>query len=239
MEAGPDCTPTSLGQDSQLYPDQSLLFILAHAFGSNNDLPTALRVVGHVSQKFSIPITTAVWAELLECAYTLSTKRYKKRKFDGAQLGQLAPQTVEDLFTVLTSEPHNCKPTMTMLDRLVCSLRRRDYLPLTVHYISEGLKLHHDAEQRYLEYLRNLPWELSYEQEEELLKLRENKFVSSIIVSQWFRLLSCGERWLWYNCLLWERQLLPDVIEIFWRYRNFDGVSYKMDTGLVHLQDVG
>ena len=230
-----------LHTSSSLYPNQDLLFIIAHAFASNNDVPTALRVVDIFSRTFSVTISQCVWAELLEWSFTLSTRRYKKRKEDGAQLGQLAVQTTENLWHVLTSEPYNCKPTLPMYDKMIRGLRRRDRLFPMLKYILEGLELHQNRIELYHKHSRSLPLFNPESHERALIQLQKQKFASFVAVSRWFSLLLSGQRWLSQanrsRIVIWQRQLLPDAVCLFWRYRPRQGVQYTMETGLVHLQE--
>ncbi|KAG8530388.1 uncharacterized protein KY384_004890 [Bacidia gigantensis] len=233
--------PSSMPQSSPFYPNQSLLFIIAHAFGSNNDLPKALRAVGQFSEKYALLIDTAIWAELLECAYMLSTKRYKNRKFDGAQSGQLAPPAVEDMFKVLTGEPYNCEPTLHMLDRLIRSLARNCCLSPMLKYITLGLELYHREHQRFVDFNRKMPERPSEQQRQEALRLRDDVFASFASVHNWFLLLLSGQRWYRADrtsqIQMWQRQLLPDVVDLFWRYRPLEGIKYAIKTGFVELRD--
>ena len=138
-----------LKPDSPMYPSSELLFKVGHAFGSNNDVSTALRLVDLFSRRFNIQITSFVWEELLNWTFTLSTRRYKLRKSDGAQLGQLSAVTVEDMWNVLIGEPYKCQPTLAMYDWMIRSQRRRDRLLPTLGYMLEGLQIHCMNEQMY------------------------------------------------------------------------------------------
>lgn len=233
--------PTRLPSSSPLYPNQDHLLIIAHAFGSNNDVPTALRVVDHFSRKFLIPVSEAVWAELLEWTFTLSTRRSKRRKTDGAQIGQLSLQTMEHLWHVITSEPYNCQPSLPMYDLIIRSWRRRDCLFSTLKCMLEGLEIDMRNSQRFLARERSACAK-GIEDDPVLTELRNESFTAFAYVHQWFRLLLAGQRWLSgrknSRTLVWERQLLPNVIDMFWRYRDKKGVEYNMKTGLVLLQPV-
>ena len=238
-----------LRQSSPLYPTQDLLFIIAHAFGSNNDVGTALQVVDHFSRRFSVPISQHVCAEMLEWAYVLSTPRSKKRKEDGAQLGQLPVQTVENLWNVLISEPYCCKPSLPMYDLMIRSLRRRDHLLPMLRYIFEAYEIHLGIAQQYHDHLlengnagsggfvfvRDVDAQTMQQDSEEL---RHKVFTSFVSIHEWLSLLLAGQRFLSTEgrVSFWQRQLLPDVINIFWSFRDRDGIKYKTESGEVHLR---
>jgi hypothetical protein len=70
----------SYPEDSPFYPSNKLLFTLAHAYGTNNNIPLALRLVDYVSSQYSLPIPIEVWNELFQWTYVLSlTPRVLKR----------------------------------------------------------------------------------------------------------------------------------------------------------------
>ncbi|KAL9639599.1 MAG: hypothetical protein Q9164_000833 [Protoblastenia rupestris] len=245
-------TPSRLHQSSPLYPDKDLLFVIAHAFSTNNDVSTALKVVDHFSRKFSIPITQDVCTELLQWTYALSTPRYKMRKVDGAQLGQLPRQTVEHLWNVLISEPYCCEPTLPMYDVLIRSFRRRDQLWPMLRYILAAYEVHaHDTQQYYKNFLnassvqtRESSVGLEADSQgilHESTLTYEKPLVSFVLIHEWFRMLLTGQRFLSKEnrAPVWERQFLPDVIDLFWRYKDSGGVEYRMETGTVLLQDSG
>ena len=232
---------TAKRTSSPLFPNQDLLFVIAHTFGSNNDVPTALRVIDYFSRTFTIPIPPSVWAELLEWSFTLSTRRHKRRKEDGAQLGQLAVQTPEDLWHVLTSEPYNCKPTLPMYDVMIRGLRRRDRLFPMLKYTLEGLEMHKSNMERYKRHVHHKSYVNPEIHNQTSVHLRQQRFASFVAVNGWFSLLLNGQRWLSQTnqsrIIFWQRQLLPDVVDIFWRYRQQRGVEYIIRTGRVHLQE--
>ncbi|KAF4628617.1 hypothetical protein G7Y89_g9536 [Cudoniella acicularis] len=115
---------------SPLHPSEQLCFTIAHVYGINNDVPTALRLVDYVSGKYSIPITLNVWKELLEWTYVLSVPRRPRRLDDGtydhsASAGQLPRQAIANLWKTMTSSPYNAIPTIQMYDRLISNLLSR------------------------------------------------------------------------------------------------------------------
>jgi hypothetical protein len=56
----------SYPEDSPFYPSNKLLFTLAHAYGTNNNIPLALQLVDYVSNQYSLPIPIEVWNELFQ-----------------------------------------------------------------------------------------------------------------------------------------------------------------------------
>ena len=234
---------TTVSNASPLAPDGRTLFVVAHAFGSNNDISTALKVVDIMSRKYSIEISANVWAELLSWTYVLSTPRHKRRKGDKDLPGQVIPDSTEQLFKRLTGEPYHCQATLPMYDHLIRSLRRRNDLPGMLCYIKQALDMLR-LEQHPLRSSSGLDVRShSYH----YLEKRSTRLISFAYVHRWFGLLLAGHRFrlrrrreppksgtrFW-----WQRQVIPDIIDIFWRFRDKKGVGYSLNTGYVLLQEL-
>jgi hypothetical protein len=108
--------------DSPFRPSQELLMAVAHVFGINNAVPTALQVVDFISRQYSIPISEKVWEELLERTFVLSSKRSANVDKVGDKIGQMPRKSVIDLWNTLTNKPYNIKPTINMYDMLISRL---------------------------------------------------------------------------------------------------------------------
>ncbi|PYH43849.1 uncharacterized protein BP01DRAFT_358283 [Aspergillus saccharolyticus JOP 1030-1] len=112
-EEGWSRLPEVFHQDpaSPLRPTSRLLFAVAHAFGTNNDMEAALRLVEAISTQYDIPVPERVWWELFERAYVLSRRRFGPDAERNAK-GQISPLIVTKLFDTMTAEPYNVRPTM-------------------------------------------------------------------------------------------------------------------------------
>ncbi len=145
--------PNGLACESPLYPNEQVLWTIADIFGSNNDIPAALRVVDYVSRRYSIPISTRVWGVLLEWTYVLSQRRSNGAvsglDWTGIAQGQLPLRSVESLWNTMISEPYSIEPTMGMYDRYIRNLRDRDMLDAFVTQASKGLSLYWSSFRRY------------------------------------------------------------------------------------------
>lgn len=147
--------PNGLACESPLYPNEQVVWTIADIFGSNNDIPAALRVVDYVSRRYSIPISTRVWGVLLEWTYVLSQRRSSKAVsgpyWTGIARGQLPLRSVESLWNTMISEPYSIEPTIGMYDRYIRNLRDRDMLEAFVTQASKGMSLYWSAFRRYVE----------------------------------------------------------------------------------------
>ncbi|KAH0602689.1 uncharacterized protein H6S33_008339 [Morchella sextelata] len=59
----------AVGKDSPLCPTQHTLLAVAAAFGSNNDVESAVRTVDHLARRYKVLISKATWAMLLNWTY--------------------------------------------------------------------------------------------------------------------------------------------------------------------------
>lgn len=100
--------------NSALYPTENLLFAIAHALGTNNDIPGAVRTVQFVSSSYNVPITARVWHELFERAYVLSRRgeSHDRPVKEAYNTGPIDMGVVRQIFDTMTSEPYNVTPTM-------------------------------------------------------------------------------------------------------------------------------
>lgn len=141
---------TKYSADSPFYPTTNLLFTIAHVYGINNSLPTALRLVDFVSRRYSIPILNDVWNELLNWTFVLSVKH--KRSVKSASrtgidtkanaVGALPKEAVLNLWNTMVSEPYNVKPTMEMYNRLIINLSYRQLWGEMQVFMEEALHLY-------------------------------------------------------------------------------------------------
>lgn len=238
----------SLSPESPMYPDGELIFKIAHAFGTNNDVSTALRLVDFLSRKFKVQISTHVWEELLNWTFTLSTRRSKLRKVDGTQLGQLPKHSVEDMWNVLINEPYSCQPTLAMYDWMIRSQRRRHRLFPTLKYVVTGLETQQGNEQILGEHATKTNHDNVQEHEQISDQLSVTRALSVGMTSGWCKLLLNDYEWIIghpnetndnQRPLVWERQLLPYVVDAFWSFtqEHIPRMSYSLQSGHIELTD--
>jgi hypothetical protein len=128
--------------DSPLRPKEDFLITIAHVYGINNDIPTALRLIDFIARNYELKILPATWSMLFEWAFVLSLKRStKEREKYGLGEGKLASDTPERLWTTMTSAPYNVTPTMCMYNHYISSLARRYHLRKVVEIMHEALPL--------------------------------------------------------------------------------------------------
>ena len=241
---------TLIPKDSPVYPNPELLFVIAHVFASNNDVPTAVRLVDQFSRKFKVRIPYIAWSELLEWAFVLSTRRYNINDVQGVELGRLPLDSVHSLWNVMTSKPYCIRPDIEMYDIMIRSMWRRLKIDFMLQYATEGVKIaqkhfqQHRSLVRMKEYLEKKGAYSADAKDLVYYKRRidvahRRRFKSFVTVHKWFRLLLSKRRWInhrYHYLTIWERQGIPNVIAALWRYRAARGVRYSMSTGVIHLK---
>ena len=118
-------TKTSLGI-SPLAISPRLMHAIVHCFCCNNDLATALKIVGFVSRTSGITIPSATWSLIFEWSFILSKRRYGRV---AKEIGQYPPPYPESsLLTVwqtMLSFPYKIVPNPPMFNRLIARLYER------------------------------------------------------------------------------------------------------------------
>ena len=248
-------TANTLSHESPSYPTQYLLFTVVHVFGSNNELPAALRIIDNISRRYDIKIDDETWAQLFEWTFVLSTPRYKGRKADGAQLGQLPLASVENLWNTMRSEPYNIKPTMPMYNRRITNLWKRQMLDPMLEAMRAGKVLYKQQRKRSRTVPRNQSEEIfltrtnehislppssisltsALHQEMELQQLYEYRDFS--MMSRWVRLLMAGNRWggSGEESFRWQRIGAPNATAEFWHFRPREGFAYSIASGRIQF----
>jgi hypothetical protein len=234
--------------NSPFHPTDMLLYTVAHAFGINNQIPTALRLIDYISSQYAVPIPTHVWNELLQWTFVLSTEPQTRKRNNelvdtGKEIGQLPPEAVSSLWNTMVSRPYNVKPTMEMYDRLIINLYyRQRYGEMQIRmeearrWIKEDIrKLSHmeaifNATTRYPS-----PVHLADRRMRDLLFARLRIRRNRKYVERWVRLLiKDGSQSLKYTDR-WSDQNLPNIIKN-WSLFLPESLNYSTRSGEVSFK---
>ncbi|KAM0698066.1 hypothetical protein Q7P36_001530 [Cladosporium allicinum] len=245
-------TPKALSKDSPQYPTVKLLTTLAHAFGINSKIPTALRLVDHISREYDIPITTQTWEVMFEWTYVLSSFRSGTTARGDRTKGQLPFNSPSKLWETMTGAPYFIKPTISMYNYLIRNLLYRES-PM------EALKKMAQAEDidEAVRYARREAWatlELCVEQQQNGEKPDKPPAVArrhwedlTVAVARnlrwkkgWIRLLCKSlqgwHRGSWYHDHSMALRVIPRVLWV-WQSFTDSTLKYDLPTGVleVHL----
>jgi hypothetical protein len=236
-----------------LKPCGALLVAIAHAFGINNDILTALRVVDHIAQRHRIPIDEEIWSQLFEWTFVLSIDRTGTSKKDGSNIGQLPSQTLQSLWDTMIGEPYDIQPTMRMYDLLIKDLFARSQTPAMVAKMMEAVALYeshrHEASAAFKRFktvaakydddkqdAKNVP-SLSLEhlrREWEYLNLLRRRDV--YLLKRWTSLIlkSFDE---WHRVDFVDRHYACGLPALLWEWREWapTTVKYEMPTAFVEF----
>lgn len=246
----PTFTDLACSPDSPFYPTKTLLFTLAHVYGTNNTIPTALRLVDHVSRHYSVEIPREVWSELLQWTFVLSHSRKGLSAADksleiqkGANdIGKLPPKAVYNLWQTMVSEPYNIRPTMQMYNWLIVSLHRRRCWGEMQKYMDEAqwvakrdIRRRNKARELFLASQRvGAPNHIIQLRQRDLAYASLRVSINRAYVQKWFRLLT---KWGSIDRkfdLRWAGRNMPDIVAKYqhvWPMK----LTYVVRTGEVTL----
>ncbi|KAM3088295.1 hypothetical protein ACMFMG_002349 [Clarireedia jacksonii] len=228
---------------SPLYPSAELLRTVAHIYGINSAIPTAMRVVDYISRAYAVEIPSQVWYELLQWANVLSMKRRGwKVATNDVLVGQLPPAAVGNLWSIMTSEPYNIKPSMKMYNVCIGNLISNERFGDAQARMQEAWTLHKRqvkilkrAKRLMLAGLKFVPNSLGTEKhirDFNFLKLQVQRYRQYLRL--WLaRIIRKGGKSLG-NVKSWAHRNVPDLIK---QYNAFSPpvISYPIDTGFVEL----
>ncbi|PYH93702.1 hypothetical protein BO71DRAFT_327081 [Aspergillus ellipticus CBS 707.79] len=220
---------TPYDRSSPLYPTDHLLFAIAHAFGTNSDLPAALRTLDFISSRYDLPIPETVWLELFERSFVLCRKRFGKDAERNAK-GKVPFDSLESMFKTMTNAPFNVRPTMKMRHMLAKVAWDRRRLSVFQHHMRAAYDLLEETRRKrraarsvleaYLGTPKNPKLHPSLLQSRtfanavytyDLLRLQTTQ--QKIIMERLARLLVINHFWTGRDNAGWERRLLPRAHE--------------------------
>lgn len=243
--------PKTFPKDSALRPTPGLLFAIAHAFGINNDVPSALRLVDFVARHYDLDITMGVWRQLFEWTFVLSAYRSGTAQKDGSRTGELPRGSVGSLWDTMTGPPYYVQPTMGMYNHSINNLVKREQQMLkAAKRVQEALIPFEHQRVKTQQALEDLERGIVEAQQAETLAYTDQKSVESLR-NRWeyMKLMQERDTWWaqrWLKLLLQgtnnahRRPLLAtmcitDLPLLLWEWRNFapDFVKYEIRTGFV------
>lgn len=227
-----DVLPTS-----PLHPTPFLVYAVAHVFSINNEIPTALKLVDHISQTYNVKVFDYVWHELLNWTFVLSLPRQASRN----EQAILPKASVQKLWEVMRNEPYNVRPTMDMYNKLIKSLFRQQRTRDMWHYMCEALPLYEAMrkETRYLNMILHRVLKLSQPVEtlqQKYNRSRLNEKASRLFLKRWVRLL-LGSMRSWRRVdgsLYWSTRVIPEIV-LEWKDFMPSNVWYDIPAGRVSI----
>jgi hypothetical protein len=237
QEEGHSVRELNISPTSPLYPTSFLIYAVAHVFGINNEIPSALRLVDHISQTYKVQVFDYVWHELLKCTFVLSAPRQASRK----EQAILPKGSVQKLWQVMRNEPYNVRPTIDMYDKLVKSLFHQQRTQDMWRYMCEALPLYEEMRKKTRNFNQALHRALKTSQpvgtlQQKYDRSRLDEKSSRLFLKRWVRLLLASMR-SWRRVdgnLLWSTQLIPKII-LDWKDFMPSNVWYDIAAGRVSI----
>ena len=251
----------SLNSDSPTYPDQYLLFTIAHAFGTNNQLPTAMWVVDHVSRRFSVEIDFETWSQLAEWTFVLSRPRHgttgeKLRRKHNQSIGKLPLTSMENLWMTMTSEPYHVKPTFPLYHMQIKMFWHRGRLDRYLETFREARKLSDEdfmqdasavltGSDNHRFTWTKTPQEPSAHPTTEQLLTSVSRARDTFMMQHWLKLLIGQSSWRYSpeyegnqhitSDTDWRRRGIPNALAEFEDFRPKNGAAYNIESGRVQF----
>lgn len=245
--------PRELSRDSQFYPTSRLLGTLAYAFGINNSITTALRLVDYISREYDVTIDVDTWSTLFEWTFVLAQPRYGTSGHQDERTGRLPMASVSHLFNTLTGAPYHIEPTMNMLNLLIKMLRLQTAPVQMVQEMYMGLELTRKslcARQRAWEDFDQCLYNRQMGRSHGSVALARRKWETATIIhathhqmiKRWVRLL-CSSLEPYSRTELKSRKAragmwLRVLPRLLWEWRSFTfaRVRYDLPTGIVEIE---
>lgn len=232
-----------LPPDSALHPTPDLLFTIAHVFGSTKNLAVGLRLVHHISCRFSVPIEERTWRELLHWTFILSRRSSLKRRF----VEFIPPWSVAVLWQTMISTH---KPSMPILRLVLQMFYNRRILHAALGVMILGLLLRKESQATYFRSVRErneasannlVQFSLSALQYKNHLESLENER-DFLLADRFVELILKKKRWFSdpeLQILRWERQKIPEVVHLWLPYRvqrPMSPLTYPIHSGTVKVK---
>ncbi|MCJ1445006.1 MAG: hypothetical protein MMC23_005510 [Stictis urceolatum] len=205
------CFENDLSPDSLRYPNPMALFTIAHVYGSNNQISTALRLVDYVSRKYSLEIDLRTWSELAEWTFVVTYRRTgrtsysekRRQRFKEESKGWLSPETFENLWRTMTGEPYNINPTLRMHDmriRALGRLGRFHEMIDAIHEAAEAFQINsvtQDIYRRRMAELSNFKFDFTQGRalQPHLISILKD-IRNGEMLHDWTKLLLVGSEWV-------------------------------------------
>ncbi|KAJ0425441.1 mitochondrial ATPase expression-domain-containing protein [Aspergillus carlsbadensis] len=253
LETGNHRPIVPIHRSSPVYPTSRLLWAITHAFGTSNDIPSALKLLDQISSSYGIEIPETVWIELLRRSYILSVRRQGRlgRKM---RLGSVSYDFIKSIYAAITKGPFKTRPTFDMHWFFAKSAWNRGnlqnlktHMMLAYEMLEETRRKKKHAREMVQSYLP--PLESSHARINPDI-LRSRGFAEAVraydiirlrcvqqttILERLARLCSRPRHKTTENPTYWGRILAPRVLE---EWRDFlpEFFSYETPAGTVHIR---
>ena len=231
--------------NSALHPTPDLLFAIANIFGSDHNIAVAMRLVHHVSHRFSVPIDDRVWLELVSQTYINIRRSTRRPAWLVPHPPKVPVQSLEALWNIerfeIMEDIEDLSPSMPMLQRPMVRmyLYRRRYTAMLKAMVIFLLHFKR-CDSKFIDRLEKSAMGLEAIRSPETLE----SFNSSILPTHLEMIRHLYEIGLWVGLLLdmranlrWQRIVIPKIIDLFWPYRDpYWGLDFRMMTGRVRLR---
>jgi len=116
--------------DSPMRPTARLMEAIVQAYCCNGELATALKLMDYLSRRYNIQIPDKLWFDLLTWTHVMVSKPSSTEwQHAGFPRRVLKSNAIDLVWSVMTSEPYNVKPTFAQSNIYIRGLiNQRKYL---------------------------------------------------------------------------------------------------------------
>ena len=227
---------SDLEQDSPIYPDQKLLFTIAHIFGSHNDIPTALRVVDHVARKYDLLIDSDTFFQLAQWTWIASRRQGPARRAREPDITELPRHHFENLWQKMVNKPYNVKPNELLYHMRIRNLwdvRRRYKMVKAMEEVYSLMEMGEGSKIT----LQDIPLQDSFGQSRTASDLKRIIVARNYnLFERWAKLVLGGHGYS-FNGSDWKVRGVPKFVQGWSKFihRAGQGVAYSIPTGRVQF----
>ncbi|MCJ1332403.1 hypothetical protein MMC10_009095 [Thelotrema lepadinum] len=224
---------SELEQDAPIYPNQELLFTIAHIFGSHNDIPTALRVVDHVARKYDLLIDPDTFFQLAQWTWIGSRKQGATRQAREPDITLLPRHAFEKLWRTMVSEPYNVKPNELLYHMRIRNFwdsRRRSKMIGAMEEVHGLMEMGKGSKIT----LQDIP---IHDQSRAASDLKQIILLRNYNLFERWAKLVLGGKGFGFGWTAWKTRGVPKFVKSWSKYidRGGQGVAYSIPTGRVQF----
>ena len=227
---------SELEQDAPIYPDQELLFTIAHIFGSHNDIPTALRVVDHVARKYDLLIDSDTFFQLAQWTWIVSRRQSPSRQASEPDITDLPRSAFERLWRTMVDKPYNVKPNELLYHMRIRNLwdvRRRNKMIEAMEEVHSLMEMGKGSKIT----LQDIPLQDSSGQSRTASDLKRIIVARNYNLFERWAKLVLGGKGYGFSWHAWKMRGVPKFV-LDWSkfiHRSGQGVAYSIPTGRVQF----
>lgn len=220
-------------------PTVRLLHAIVEAFGTMSRIPTGLKLLVFVSNRYNIPIPHETWSNMLNWAYVCASKPFSTmRKLQGNYAVNRADHNqVCEIWKIMTSKPYKVKPTIDDYSCYIKALIKGQKLVTAIAIIrQEVVPWYRELEEEHHQNVFEEMLQGQTSPSQRRLQIETKKEYAWYHINTWFReILEAASDKKAYRNGLFMQVKIPALIEEFSDFFH-DTISYRTALGYVGIR---